>query len=238
MSVASPVLERKIGTEEESDYKKEINGGSVMSADEKHNSQISSNYAKLINPEYSLKDIIKREAEPVQTKEPLFMTVRREANHEKPYLVENARATSDIFRADSAVNKKAETKITVAATAAEEEENEDLRPTKTTIQYRTEGVKHDAEEGKIENVSSKKRLSKKEKLIIAAVVSVIVALFVLIIINSAIISGVSNDLSYLQTSLDSAKQNYTQVVAEKQQYLERLQETVYEFATANGMIAK
>ncbi|MDE7182045.1 MAG: hypothetical protein K2O41_03290 [Clostridia bacterium] len=235
MSVASPVLERKIDTKEESDYRKEIGAESVMSAEEKHNSQISSNYAKLINPEYSLKDIIKREAEPVQTKEPLFMTVHREVRNEKPYLVENARATADIFRADSAINRKAETKITVAEVA--EEENEDLMPTKTTIQYRTEGVKHDAEEGKIENISSKKKISKKEKLIIAAVVSVIIALFVLIIINSAIISGVSNDLSSLETSLDTAKQTYTQVVAEKQQYLESLQETVYEFATANGMIA-
>ena len=237
MSVASPVLERKVNTEAESDYRKEIYGGTVLSDDEKHNSKISSNYAKLINPECKLHDIITREAEPVKEREPLFMTVHREERNEKPYLVENARADSDIFRADSAINRRAESKVIVASNV-EEEENEDLRPTQTTIQYKTAGVKTNTEEGKIENASSKKRLSKKEKITIAAIVSVVIALFVLIIINSAIISNVSSDISALQSSLESAKVTYTEVIGERQEYLANLQGTVDNFAISNGMILK
>lgn len=238
MSVASPVLERKINTEAESDYRKEIYGDVLLSDDEKHNSKISSNYAKLINPECKLHDIIAREAEPVKTREPLFTTVRREEKSEKPYLVENARADSDIFRADSAVNRKPEANVIVSSAATEEEENEDLRPTPTTIQYRTAGVKTGVEEGKIENSASGKRLSKKEKIVIAAIVSIVIALFALIIINSAIISNVSSDISSLQSSLDSAKTTYAEIVGERQEYLANLQDTVDNFAIANGMLLK
>ena len=237
MSVASPVLERKINAEAESDYRKEIYGGTVMSDDEKHNSKISSNYAKLINPECKLNDIIAREAEPVRVKEPLFLSVHREEKAQKPYLVENARADAEIFRADSAINRRAESKVTVTSVAVEEE-NEDLRPTQTTIQYKTAGVKADSAEGKIQNNVSGKKLSKKEKIVIAAIVSVVIALFVLIIINSAIISNVSSDISSLQTSLDSAKATYTEIISERQEYLANLQDTVDNFAISNGMIKK
>ena len=41
------------------------------------------------------------------------------------------------------------------------------------------------------------RLSKKEKIVIGAVIGVIVAMFVLIIVNSAILSGITADVSSL-----------------------------------------
>ncbi len=234
MAVATPVLERKLNTEDESDYKRENYKSAVMSEDEKHNSQISSNYAKLINPEYTLKDIIVKEAE-VQPKAEIPV---HELYAQKPYRVENARADADIFRADSEVNKRLQAEVLASSASAEEEENEDLRPTPTTIQYKTAGVKKVVEEGKIENTSAKRRLSKREKITIAAIVSVVVALFVLIIINSAIISSVSSDISALNTSLESVSARYADVSGELNAYRSNLTQIVSEFAQSNGMVLK
>jgi len=233
MAVATPVLERKLNTEDESDYKRENYKSAVMSEDEKHNSQISSNYAKLINPEYTLKDIIvKTEVQP-KAEIPVH-----ELYAKKPYLVENARADAEIFRADSEINKRAQAEVLASSASAEEEENEDLRPTPTTIQYKTAGVKKVVEEGKIENTSAKRRLSKREKITIAAIVSVVVALFVLIIINSAIISSVSSDISALNTSLESVSARYADVSGELNAYRSNLTQIVSEFAQSNGMVLK
>ncbi|MDE7264986.1 MAG: hypothetical protein K2N52_01770, partial [Clostridia bacterium] len=202
MAVA-PVLERKINEyERESGYADERT--SVMTEDERHNSKISANYAKLINPSCTLNDIIDKSAAPAETKREINVAPERvHVYAQKPYLVENARADADIFRADSAINRRMLNKPAVAE-VVEEEENEDLRPTQATIQYRTAGVKRNEEISKIENVgSTKKVLTKKNKILIAAIVSVVLALFVLIIINSAIISGLGNTLNALDVSYNN-----------------------------------
>lgn len=241
MSVESPVLERKVDGEEEVEVRREAYASSFMTDEEKHNSRISANYAKLINPEMTVKDIIVKEHAEVRRAEERGYASPREIITEKPYLVENARADSDLFRADSAINKRV-ARVTVAAEDAGEEENEDLRPTQTTIQYRTLGVKKTVEEGKIVNTAAtrKARLSKRDKIIIAAVVAAIVALFVLIIVNSAIISGINGDISQLQTALPEAANNYAQALAQKEEYLNEvnLYQAVSEFAAGNGMVLK
>ena len=106
MAVASPVLERNADTEEK-EYTREYRD-SYLSEEERHNSRISENYARLINPESRTKDILparsaEREAvaEQVQSN-----SSAREILFQRPYLVENARADADIFRADSSVNRK------------------------------------------------------------------------------------------------------------------------------------
>lgn len=237
MAVA-PVLERKINFERESEYEEEMRAP-VMSEDERHNSQISSNYAKLINPSFTLNDIIDKNKEVAAPKQEFdFAPERVYAQAQKPYLVENARADAEIFRADSAVNRRLINKPVVEE-VVDEEENEDLRPTQTTIQYKTMGVKKGEEIGKIENAgSAKKTLSRKTKIIIAAVVSVVVALFVLIIVNSAIISSVSSDLSALQSSLSNATETYDALSGDMQEYVSNFADTVNEFAQSNGMILK
>lgn len=232
MAVATPILERKLNTAEEIE---EVREADVMTAEERHNSKISANYAKLINPEYTVNDIIVRQPAETPKKQQLFMPVKEEYV-EKPYLVENARADAAIFRADSVINRKVEKAEIVSC---EDEDNEDLRPTQTTIQYKTAGVKKTNEQGKIENAGSvKRKLAKKDKIIIAAVISVVIALFVLIIINSAIISHVGNDLSALETALDTAKITYAQSSGEMQQYLSELPQIVTDFATQNGMVLR
>lgn len=235
MAVA-PVLERKISFERESEYEEEMRAP-VMTEDERHNSRISTNYAKLINPSCTLNDIIDKNKEVEAPKKGIEFKAER-AYEQKPYLVENARADADIFRADSAVNRRLVNKPVVDE-AADEEENEDLRPTQTTIQYRTMGVKKSEEIGKIENTgSTRKLLSKKSKIIIAAVVAVVVALFVLIIVNSAIISNVSNDLNSLQSSLSTATETYNSLNSDMNDYVANFADTVNEFAQSNGMILK
>ncbi|MDE6868478.1 MAG: hypothetical protein K2J83_04975 [Clostridia bacterium] len=233
MAVA-PVLERKINSfERESEYEEER--ASVMTADERHNAKISANYAKLINPSCTLNDIIDKSNESVAPKREIDLTPER-VYAQKPYLVENARADAEIFRADSAVNRRLIHKPVVEE-VIDEEENEDLRPTPATIKYRTAGVKRSEEIGKIENVgSTRKVLSKKNKILIAAIVSVVVALFVLIIINSAIISGLGNTLNALDVSYNNVADTYNALNSEMQDYVANFAETVNEFAQSNGMI--
>ncbi len=79
-------------------------------------------------------------------------------------------------------------------------------------------------------------MTKKEKIIIAVVVSVIVALFALIIINSAIISGLNSDISSLQSSLTEVRVTYSSVNEQVSGFANNLIETVRVFAEMNGMI--
>ena len=63
-------------------------------------------------------------------------------------------------------------------------------------------------------------MTKKDKIILAVAFSVIVALFVLIIVNSAVISGLSSEVSVLKDSLSQAESTYAEVLAEKNAYLD------------------
>lgn len=233
MAVAAPVLERKTNTEEEFELREKLNN-SVMTDDERHNSQISEKYAKLINPECKLSDIIVRETA-IEDKPEII---------QRPYLVKNARADADIFRADSVINRRLaapadSVENVIASAEVEEEESEDLRPTQTTIQYRTAGVKTTVDEGKIVTKNTEKRgLAKKDKIILATVVTIIIALFVLIIVNSAVISNIGKDITYLQSSLASAKTAFANVNSDMQAYLSDLPETVEDFALSNGMVLR
>lgn len=231
MAVATPVLERDATTKE-----REIDYGFARRsiADEEHNARIKRNYAMLINPETNIDEMLgKSDVAAVEA------TPVRDIFANKPYLVENARADAEIFRADSPVNQRVfdiQPQI-VAEQSAEEEENEDLRPTLTTIQYKTKGEQKTVEESKIANIGAEKRtsLSKKEKIIIAVVVGVIVALFALIIINSAIISNINNDISSLQSSLTTAKGAYAGVSDEVSSVLSDIKENIEILAFGRGM---
>lgn len=239
MAVATPILERK--TEEREEKNVAYDYSAAMTEDELHNSKISNIYARLINPESKMSDF---KAAEVQEQAPVQNVVRVQEPvysqaPEQVYLVQNARADADIFRADSAINKREEAVYTqpVMQTAPVEEENEDLVPSRTTMQYSTE-AKKDIEEGTISNRSAEKRmsLSKRDKIIIAVVVSVIVALFVLIIVNSAIISSVNSDMDSLQASLNTARSSYENVVNEVTEYEANFEETLQTLADGYGLV--
>lgn len=232
--MAVAVLERNVETLEKIENERKVNSGfNPQSADEQHNARISEIYSRLIGTSSNVDEVLGRsqqeEAAPVACHKELFA---------KPYLVENARADAAIFRADSPVNRKVVDMQPQVASEDTEEESEDLRPTSTTIQYKTYGVKKAVEEGKIENTGAEKRagLSKKEKIVIAAVVAIIVALFVLIIVNSAIISGINADLGSLQSSLEVVKGSYAGISDEVAKTFENAVDNATDFALSIGMV--
>ena len=233
MAVATPVLEKRIEeTQEETEYLYNVR----KTEDELHNSQIKERYARLMNLQNTMSDL---KPEPV---EPSFVQAVAPVQNEI-YKVEGARTSADLFRADSAINRKesideAEAQPVVAVQQVMfEEENEDLVPTRTTMQY-TSANKEVDEEGSIENGATKKRvhLAKRDKVIIATVISVIVALFVLIIVNSAMISRVNGDIKNLQSSLNKARKAYEKVNDQLNEYQENFDETLQLIADDLGMV--
>lgn len=191
MAVATPVIERRFSQQIN---EREERGG--MNADELHNARMKDNLARLLNPEYKIKDVVAsidtdgsqviksaapaadvsaQPAAPAQLYEANGIIARRapaQQEYVQPvqsapvyqqpaqsaaqpvYMVKNARANADIFRADSPVNRSAQAyaptpaqayaaaRSMAAAQAAPavmpaEEESDDLRPTATTIQYQT-----------------------------------------------------------------------------------------------------
>ena len=217
MAVATPVLERE-----------PLQKQQEMSADELHNSQISENYKRLINPELTLRQVRsgviapEKPAEPAAsqpTSAPVAESVRTAAPSQ-PYLVQNARADSDIFRADSPVNMRRQEVVAGAVEApakapvvVEEEEDEDLRPTMTTIQYRTRTESGYSKPKAAEESESAHVLGKREKVIIATFISVVVALFILVIVNSAVIAGLNSELAVIEGNVAIARQTLQEVTA-------------------------
>ncbi len=261
MAVATPVLERRISGYGVTDY------AAAANTDEAHNARIKDNYARLINPDTKLDEIMGREeikkADTV-ARQPVSAHVGNESaayaqsvasTYNQPgridrqevsasaancdaaaYLVTGARADSEIFRADSAVNRRLFAQPVSAVSQpviVSEDENEDLRPTATTIQYRS--AEQTGTNAVIRPVTkSSARVGKREKIIIGAFVGVVVALFTLVIINSAIISGLNNAVDNAENSFNEVQSRYNLL----QDSIDdaRSPETVYQFAEDNGMI--
>ncbi len=203
MAVDTPVLER-VTVEEKRKYSAPSRFD-VM-AEEEHNARIKEHYAKLINPKNKVEDVLGsaevKASAPVATPAP----VKRSITGGHPYKVENARADAAIFRADSAINAQraqvADT--TVAAAAPAEEENEDLRPTPTTIQYQTIGVKNTEEAAEATKTNSFV-FGKREKIIVAVFVAIVIALVAIVIVNATIISNLNAEISTVQESITTVK---------------------------------
>lgn len=237
MAVATPILERK--TEEREMTNDRQDNTAMMTEDEIHNFRIPNMYARLINPASKLSDF---KTEPqTQTVPPVQAYAAPQEQQVAPnqvYLVQNARADADIFRADSAVNMRpvAVTEVD-AAPQTNDEDNEDLVPSRTTMQYSAE-AKADLDEGTIINKGAQKHisLSKRDKIVIGVVISVIIALFVLIIVNSVLISNVNDDLGTLQTSLNDSRSSYENVVNEVNEYESNFDATLQALAEQYGMV--
>ncbi len=222
----TPVLERKVNTEE--NVTAEVSRTTTMSADECHNSRIKVNYAKLINPDTTVGDVLPKE--PVRQQQQVIEPVRAQ----RPYLVEGARAKSDLFRADSAINSRQ-----VEEAHAEEEENEDLRPTDETIKYKSGATGKLVIDDKISNKQTKvSKMKKRDKVVLAVALLIIAALFVLVIINSAVLSNLNSEISSLQANLETVKDSYAETMQNKEAYFEpqNILRVVSEFAQKLGMI--
>ena len=228
MAVATPIIERKIS--------RQVSENAGMTADELHNARMGNNLARLLNPEYKIKDIVASiDAEgsdvvatapaaeqQVQSTAPARQydngIIARRAPAQEVYTVKNARADADIFRADSAVNR-------ISAQAPAEEENEDLRPTPTTIQYQTisadgtaiagrSRAMHEGEISRTADEGKSIRLTKRDKIVLGVIVGLILAVFALIIVNSAVISNLNSDIEYFEGRVEGARAAQSQVAAE------------------------
>lgn len=197
MAVDTPVLERRTTELTRVNTPFATATRSVYESDEEHNARIKENYARLINPDSVKEDVVSSNVaapvaqQPVQVAQQFVQTesqVRTE-----PYLVRNARADAAIFRADNPVNRRFVEDVAVVS----EEENEDLRPTAATIQYRTV----DCVEEESEEQSERFRLTKKQKTTLIALAAVIVSLIVLIIINATVIANLNSDIAYINTGI-------------------------------------
>lgn len=202
MAVDTPVLER-VTDERVREYS--LPSRMEDMAEEEHNARIKDTYQRLINPENKIEDVFGKKEEKAEAAQPVKQAAPAVA---KPYLVENARANADIFRADSTINAVSEeileAKTEEAVTASPEEyEDEDLRPTSTTIQFQTIG-------GVNTQKSAAKKQSgfvfgKREKIIVAVFVAVVVALITLVIVNSAIISSLDAEIAHVQEGITTVR---------------------------------
>ena len=238
MAVATPILEKRI---EETQEKSVYGYSSLEIADEIHNSGISERFKKLMDSENTMSDLKSAPAQPAQSAHVPFELIKTAAPVQNEiFQVEGARTNAELFRADSAINRRvsfAEAQPVVAAQQlAREEENEDLVPTSTTMQYISANQEID-EQGVIENRAKKRiNLSKRDKIIIGAVVAVIVALFTLIIVNAAIISGINSDMGSLQTTLNEAREAYENVNQDIADFESNFDEWLANGAEANDMV--
>ncbi len=201
MAVDTPVLERR--TSEANVVKNTsyaVPARSEYEAEDEHNARIKDNYAKLINPNNRIEDIFAQNGVEVAGTQPVrevssVQNVVAQPVQAEPYLVRNARADAAIFRADNPINRRF---VGVAAPAVNEEEDEDLRPTAATIQYRTIDC---AEKGDAVKESSRFSLTSKQKITAIVLVAVIVTLIALIIINSTVIANLNADIANLNTDI-------------------------------------
>lgn len=213
---------------------------------------------------YGADGIIARPASAVQTpaaEAPAYAPAHSAA--QPVYVVKNARANADIFRADSPVNRPAQAYASTpaqayeaaramaaanAAPATEEEENEDLRPTPTTIQYQTIGADgtviinsaaRTMQEGEISRPAEREEpakisLTKRDKVIIGVIVSLILAVFVLIIVNSAIISGLNSEIAAYEGMVSDVQSQYAAVAEDLEELTSY--DNIYNVAIENGWI--
>lgn len=234
MAIATPVLEKKVKFTEDGKLQVGTYRSNVMTQDERHNARIRDNYQRLINPDCSISDVFNgmRQEETVQ---PLTVATVKE-----PYLVENARASASIFRADNPINQRNVNVVPVVAAQEEtEEENEDLRPTATTAQYKTVGVENTeklVDSTVVNNAKTTVVIGKREKIIIGAVIAVIVALLTLVIVNSAIIANLNGELATLENSLYNVQTVFGEVSNQITDALDVA--NILDFARASGMIIK
>lgn len=213
---------------------------------------------------YGADGIIARPASAVQTpaaESPAYAPAHSAA--QPVYVVKNARANADIFRADSPVNRPAQAYASTpaqayeaaramaaanAVPATEEEENEDLRPTPTTIQYQTIGADgtviinsaaRTMQEGEIARPAEREEpakisLTKRDKVIIGVIVSLILAVFVLIIVNSAIISGLNSEIAAYEGMVSDVQSQYAAVAEDLEELTSY--DNIYNVAIENGWI--
>lgn len=211
--------------------------------DAMHNAKIRDNMKRLLSREDDIADLFAeprqdRASAPVEETPEEF--VRRIdaikiSEPKKPYIRQEARETSNIFRADNELNRNRVLRIRPTLAREEDVESEDLRPTQATIQYKTVSNKA-ASKVNSANAAAKQEITSREKIILFAFIGVVIALFALVIINSAIIASLGNDLAAVKSNIDAAKDSLVAV----NQGIRNIvaPENIANFAEAHNMILR
>lgn len=219
----------------------------------KFNSRISQNYQNLINPDLKKAEDIMGgavEAPAYETPEAYARaTLYPERTEESAPRFQHQRVTEDLFRADSPINAPRtdagyeavdfsqpvfapqEEYTQQAEQAYAEETNEDLKPTATTIQYRSELYSDE----KRTVVEEKKgyALTAKGKLLLAVYAVVVVIVLALIIVNTSVLKNIDTETAAYEAQL-------SQSIARAEQLAEDIEaatsdETITEWGINNGM---
>lgn len=164
---------------------------------------------------------------------------------------EHHRVTADLFRADSAINAKtayaepAAPAFEQAPAFAEapayeaqqapayepyEEENADLTPTATTIQYRTE-LYRDEQQSTVEE--KKGALTAKGKLLMAIYAIVVVVVLALIIVNTSVLKTLDGEMAAREAQLSEAVARYESLQNDIE--VAKSEETIRNWGESHGM---
>ncbi len=254
MATALPVLERE-NTNERSEsslkaYGKLSGGAEPASMTEeqkalKFNARISENYQKLINPDLKKAEDIMGASAPETFEQPIYDTPEAYPQFR------HQRVTEDIFRADSPLNARAETfampqqavefEQPVFAPQTEhpeeaeqfyaEEANEDLKPTATTIQYRSDLYRE--EKQTVVEEQKKYSMTAKGKLLMAIYAVVVVVVLALIIVNTSVLKTLDSEAAAYEEQLRST-------IAQAEQLADDIdaatsEETIIRWGNENGM---
>lgn len=199
----TPVLERRTSSaqQDERDYAATSRTDNVNAA--RVNAAQREAYEKLINPNLSIDEVLGDRRTMAVNKETTAYTAPRataRVEEAKPYLVTGARANSALFRADSAINRVAA--VDNIAVQVDEEEEDDLRPTATTRQYRTVDVEQQksVSHAKI-HLKDVIKLDKRQKIMVVVFASIIVGLILLVAINAIIIANLNYDIAQTQSKI-------------------------------------
>lgn len=187
------------------------------------NSRISDNYKKLINPDLKKAEEIMGEA-PVQENyaEPVYdspesyaramLYPEREQEQQQAPQFTHQRVTEDIFRADSPINNRAAVMEPQApayeapayeqpAAAYAEEASEDLTPTMTTIQYRSDLYRD--EQRVVKEEKKGYSMTAKGKLLMCVYAIVVAVVLALIIINTSVLNNLDSSIAAREAELNS-----------------------------------
>ncbi len=221
----------------------------VMTEEQKaldFNSRIRNNYKKLIDPDFKRAEDIMGEAPVQETAAPVYdspeayarATLYPEREQEQAPQFVHHRVEGDLFRADSPINRTAYAEPQApayeqpvyeqAAPAYEEyaqpyaeEASEDLTPTATTIQYRSDLYR---EEQQVQTAAEEKKrfaMTATGKLLMCVYAIVVVVVLSLIIINTSVLNTLDRSIAERQAQLDS-------VVAQAQALKEEVEELTSE----------
>lgn len=258
MATATPVLERERTSERDLRAYGRIAGGventQEMTEEQKalrFNSRISENYQKLINPEYSraedfaapaeqasAEDIFARgafDSAPAFEQVPAYQApafqqapVAERLSVQSPVFGQEARAAVYEAPAEAPVYTEQAYEQQAPAYA---EEDADLMPTATTIQYRSDLFE---DEKPVAAVEEKKRyaLTSKGKLLMAVYALVVVVILALIIINTSVLKTLDGDVAEQEARL-SETMSQSQAVKDDIDYYSS-DEFIIEWAESNG----